>query len=86
LPGHGPHQSGNLKASRQQIHLLETPDEAIGMPERAIAQVMNIGDYADVQWLIAQVGDDVFREVLIHAEAGQFNERSLALSSWTIRG
>lgn len=48
------------------------------MPERVIAQVMNIGDYADVQSLVSQVGDEVLREVLTHAEAGQFNERSWA--------
>ncbi|PKM07719.1 MAG: hypothetical protein CVV14_07490 [Gammaproteobacteria bacterium HGW-Gammaproteobacteria-4] len=56
----------------------KTPDEAVTMPERVIAQVMNIGDYSDVQSLVAQVGDEVLREVLTHAEAGQFNERSWA--------
>ncbi|WP_165789566.1 hypothetical protein [Billgrantia endophytica] len=30
------------------------------------------------QALVAQVGDDVLREVLAHAEAGQFNARSWA--------
>lgn len=55
-----------------------TPDEAVAKPERVIAQVMNIGDYPDVQALVAQVGDEVLREVLAHAEAGQFNERSWA--------
>jgi hypothetical protein len=54
----------------------KTPEDAIAMPERVIAQVMNIGDYADVQTLASQVGDEALREVLIHAEAGQFNERS----------
>ncbi len=48
------------------------------MPERVIAQVMNIGDYADVQALATQVGDDMLRQVLAHAEAGQFTERSWA--------
>src|SRR5260363_17161 len=56
----------------------KTPDEAVAMPERVIAQVMNMGDYADVQTLAVQVGDDALREVLKHAEAGQFNERSWA--------
>lgn len=56
----------------------KTPEEAVVMPERVIAQVMNIGDYSDVQSLVSQVGDDVLREVLTHAEAGQFNERSWA--------
>jgi len=46
------------------------------MPERVIAQVMDIGDYADVQSLASQIGDDVLREVLAHAQAGQFNARS----------
>lgn len=54
----------------------KTPDEAVAMPERVIAQVMNMGDYADVQLLAELVGDEVLREVLTQAEAGQFNERS----------
>ena len=56
----------------------KTPEEAVVMPERVIAQVMNIGDYSDVQALASQVGDEVLRDVLTHAEAGQFNERSWA--------
>jgi len=56
----------------------KTPDDAVAMPERVIAQVMNIGDYADVQALAAQIGDDALKQVLTHAEAGQFNERSWA--------
>lgn len=56
----------------------ETPDEAVDMPERVMAQVMNIGDYTDVQQLVHQVGDDVAREVVAHAQAGQFDARSWA--------
>ncbi len=56
----------------------KTPDEAVAMPERVIAQVMNIGDYADVHALATQVGEDVLRAVLTHAEAGQFSARSWA--------
>jgi hypothetical protein len=67
-----------LKPFAKKYVWWKTPDEAVAMPERVIAQVMNIGDYADVQILAAQVGDDVLREVLMHAEAGQFNERSWA--------
>ncbi len=48
------------------------------MPERVVAQVMNIGDYDDVQILAKQVGDDYLRQVLTHAEVGQFNDRSWA--------
>jgi hypothetical protein len=56
----------------------KTPDEAIAMPERIVAQVMNIGDYGDVQFLASQLGEDALRDVLLHAEAGQFNPRSWA--------
>jgi hypothetical protein len=56
----------------------KTPDEAVATPERVIAQVMNIGDYADVQALAVTVGDAALRDVLSHAEAGQFNARSWA--------
>src|SRR5260364_332748 len=41
----------------------KTPDEAVAMPERVIAQVMNMGDYADVQTLAVQVGDDALSGV-----------------------
>ena len=56
----------------------KSPDEAATLPERVAAQVMNIGDYDDVQLLARQAGEDYLRHVLIHAEAGQFDERSWA--------
>ena len=68
----------SLKPFASKYIWWKTPEEAVSMPERVIAQVMNIGDYSDVQALASQVGDEVLREVLTHAEAGQFNERSWA--------
>ena len=68
----------SLKPLARKYIWWKTPEEAVVMPQRVIAQVMNIGDYADVQALAAQVGDEVLRHVLTHAEAGQFNERSWA--------
>ncbi len=56
----------------------KTPGEALQYPDRVIAQVMDIGDYDDVQQLVAQVGDEYLRRVLIRAEIGQFSERSWA--------
>ena len=56
----------------------KTPDEALAMPERVMAQVMNIGDYDDVQTLVSQLGDGVLRDVISHAQAGQFDQRSWA--------
>lgn len=54
----------------------KSPDEAVRQPERVVAQVMNIGDYDDVQMLADQAGDDYLREVLAHAEIGQYSGRS----------
>jgi len=68
----------SLKPFASKYIWWKTPEEAVAMPERVIAQVMNIGDHSDVQILASQVGDEALREVLAHAEAGQFNERSWA--------
>lgn len=54
----------------------KTPDDAVRQPERVVAQVMDIGDYGDVQKLANQAGDDYLRQVLVRAETGQFSERS----------
>ena len=56
----------------------KTPDDASVLPARLVAQVMNIGDYSDVQAVASQVGDEYLRNVLMHAEIGQFSERSWA--------
>ena len=72
-----------LKPYARKYIWWKTPDEAVAMPERVIAQVMNIGDYSDVQSLASHVGDDVLRHVLTHAESGQFDERSWAY--WNYR-
>lgn len=69
---------GALKRLASKYIWWKTPDEAVAMPERVVAQVMNIGDYDDVQALAQQVGDDYLRYVLGHAEIGQFSERSWA--------
>ena len=56
----------------------KSPEEALRYPERVLAQVMNLGDYEDVQRMTQAFGDEALREVLRHAEAGQLNERSWA--------
>lgn len=56
----------------------KTPEDAVTMPERVAAQVMNIGDYHDVQALVDQVGEKYLCTVLVNAEIGQFSERSWA--------
>ena len=52
--------------------------DAMRYPSRIIAQVMNIGDYEDVQTLIESFGEETLREVVRRAEAGEFNARSWA--------
>lgn len=54
----------------------KAPDDAIAMPVRVIAQVMNIGDFDDVRLLVECLGESYLREVVKKAEAGQFNGRS----------
>ena len=41
----------------------KTPEEALRQPERVVAQVMELGDYNDVQILAKQLGDDYLRGV-----------------------
>jgi len=72
LPG----DRNELKPFAQKYIWWKTSDEAVETPERVAAQVMNIGDYDDVQALVRLVGDVYLREVLRNAEIGQFNARS----------
>lgn len=65
-----------LKPLARKYLWWKTPDEAVAYPERLIAQVMDIGDFADVAALASQVGDDALRDVLRRGEAGQFSARS----------
>lgn len=54
----------------------KSPSDAADQPERVIAQVMNIGDFEDIQRLEALAGNDMLVEVLNRAEIGQFTPRS----------
>lgn len=54
----------------------KSPEEAVLFPHRIIAQVMNIGDYDDMQSLAKSAGDPLLCDVLQNAEAGEFNPRS----------
>jgi hypothetical protein len=54
----------------------KTPEEALKHPRRVIAQVMNIGDYRDVQSLANAVGGEALKDALMRAEVGEFSEKS----------
>lgn len=56
----------------------KTPEEAMEMPERIVAQVMDIGDFDDVRELAEAVGDEYLRRVIANAEAGMFSGKSWA--------
>jgi hypothetical protein len=56
----------------------KTPEEALAQPERIVAQVMNIGDYDDVQSVVHRVDSAYLCQVLMRAEVGQFDARSWA--------
>jgi hypothetical protein len=66
-----------LPFARRYIWWKSAP-EALAQPRRVIAQVMNLGDHRDVEALARIVGEGVLRDVLEHAEAGQFGERAWA--------
>ncbi len=52
---------------------------------RVLAQVMNIGDYDDVQRMVEVFGEEALRDVLRHAEIGQLNARSWAYWHYRLR-
>lgn len=54
----------------------KSPEDAVGQPERVIAQVMNIGDFEDIQRIEALAGTEMLARVLTQAEIGQFTPRS----------
>ncbi len=65
-----------LKRLSKKYIWWKTADDTVTTPELIIAQVMNIGDYVDVQAMAAQIGDEILRDVLAHAKPGWFSERS----------
>ena len=67
-----------LKSYASKYIWWKTPEDAVTMPERVVAQVMNIGDFDDMQALAREAGDEFLRHVIRHAQAGQFDERSWA--------
>ncbi len=60
-----------------------TPEEALRDPYRLIAQVMDLGDYKDVERMREALGDEPLKETLHRAQAGWFRPRSW--HSWHYR-
>ena len=54
----------------------KTPEDALRYPDRLIARVMDRGSWNDVCDLINIVGKEKLLDVLLHAEAGEFEPQS----------
>ena len=54
----------------------KTPDEVAARPDLLVAQIMNIGTWDDVVALENTATPEQLRQVLTHAQAGQFSVRS----------
>ena len=54
----------------------QTPEEAAQSPRRVMAQVMDLGTFADVRSLEVAAGPDALAEVIRQAEPGWFSPRS----------
>jgi hypothetical protein len=61
----------------------EKPEKAIRRPVRVVAQVMNLGDYGDVQRMVAVLGTEPLVDALRNAEPGWFTAPSW--SYWCYR-
>lgn len=54
----------------------QPPERALRDRRRLVAQVMNIGTFADVEALRTALGDEALKHALREARAGEFSERS----------
>jgi len=61
------------------------PEDALRIPGRLIAQIMDIGTFEDIQILIRLLGKDWLIEVLRHAEPGWFRPQSWAYWHYRLR-
>ncbi len=70
---HASSPSRSSEAPCQQVHLVEDAGRGCCHARAGHGPGDGIEDYSDVRSLVSQVGDEVLREVLANAEAGQFN-------------
>jgi len=62
-----------------------SPDAAGRSPNRVIAQVLELGDFDDVQRLIELLGERALVKVVEHAEPGWFSPKSWAYWHYRLR-
>lgn len=51
-------------------------EDALNNPELIVSQVMNIGDYSDVQKMNKLISKEYMCQVILQADAGQFDKKS----------
>jgi len=54
----------------------ESPQEAVKRPIRLLAQIMELGDYKDIQALTDSIGEEPFKAVLANPPVGVFSVKS----------
>jgi hypothetical protein len=74
-----------LGLARRNVWWLE-PEEALEYPQRVIARIMDMGTFEDIHELAGIVDEDVLRQTLKSAEAGQFRPRSWSYWQYLLNG
>lgn len=69
-------QCQSLKLLASRYVWWQPAEQSLAQPHRLLAQVMNIGDWHDVEMMRGSVGDETLRVVLQKAQPGEFNKRS----------
>ena len=63
----------------------KTPQDALLTPDRIVRRMMQLGAYADVQDMVAALGDEHLRGVLRRAEVGELDARSWTYWHYRLR-
>jgi hypothetical protein len=68
-----------LKRIAKEIFWWQSPEVSLANPRRFLAQVMTMGTWDHLQEVKQQFSWEKFRDALLNAEAGWFDQRSWAL-------
>lgn len=74
-PEHGEKLEVVLKKLAPKYLWWQNAEVSLRFPERAIAQIMELGDYGDIQELIRCAGEDVLKKTIQTAQAGWFSPK-----------
>jgi len=74
-----------LRAMALKYIWWKSPDEAMQFPKRVIEQVLELGDYTDMQYLVEILGEDYLRQIIQQADPGVFSARSWTYWHYRLR-